>query len=224
MPVDVTRSVAALLAPGDFVDVLAGAQGATLLQNVQVVSVQREFVEGVPYDESVRGEPPEKDSISYVTLAVTPEQAQVLWAAVQSGAITLALRPFGDDEVVAVSPPENPLSLQIPAGMRGFTIPVEVETSPVALLAPGDFVDVYVAAGVDELHENLQVLAVQRQYASTGEPYAETFRGTAPANEDVGYVTLAVSPEQARQLWLAFRAGAGEGDFTVVLRAFGDTE
>jgi Flp pilus assembly protein CpaB len=84
----------------------------TLLQNVQVLSVQREYVDnGVPYDPSVRGEPPTEDSVSYVTLSLTPEQAQVLWLALQDGAVTLALRAFGDGEIKDLGPVTEPLSV-----------------------------------------------------------------------------------------------------------------
>jgi pilus assembly protein CpaB len=136
VPVSVTNSPAALLAPGDFVDVLVsvdsdklavgepptpvGIQGGsetpkaavTLLQNVQVLSVQRDYVaNGVPYDPSVRGEPPKDDSVSYVTLSLTPEQAQVLWLASQDGKVTLALRSFGDGEIKTLGPVTEPLSV-----------------------------------------------------------------------------------------------------------------
>lgn len=224
VPVDVTRSAAALLAPGDFVDVIAGPQATTLLQNVQVVSVQREFVDGVPYDASVRGQLPEEDNISYVTLAVTPAQAQVLWAAVQSGPITLSLRPFGDDEVVALPPATTPLSLQIPNGMRGFTVPVDLTRSPAALLVPGDFVDVYIGAGLDALLTNVQVLAVERDYIAAEAPFDATVRGSAPADDDISHVTLAVTPDQARLLWVAYQQGADEKSITLALRGYGDSE
>ena len=136
IPVTVSDSPAALLAPGDFVDVLVSVdidrlavgqppvpvptEGAlenpkaavTLLQNVQVLSVQRDYVDnGVPYDPSVRGEPPKDDSVSYVTLSLTPEQAQVLWLASQDGAVTLALRAFGDGEIKTLGPVTEPLQV-----------------------------------------------------------------------------------------------------------------
>jgi len=154
IPVDSRQSPAALLAPGDFVDVLVAGSTedlvtpssvvsgpsvlvhgrlvtrdipsleafaaavldpdsedptvivdarqavVTLLQNVQVLSVQRDYVaNGVPYDSSVRGDPPKDAAVSYVTLALTPEQSQLLWLAAQEGQMTLALRSFGDDHV-----------------------------------------------------------------------------------------------------------------------------
>jgi pilus assembly protein CpaB len=134
VPVSVSNSPAALLAPGDFVDVLVsvdmeslavgeppapvqgvlaieGAKAAvTLIQNVQVLAVQRDYVDnGIPYDPSVRGEPPKDDSVSYVTLALAPEQAQTVWLALQDGAVTLALRAFGDGEIKNLGPATEPL-------------------------------------------------------------------------------------------------------------------
>lgn len=134
IPVSVSNSPAALLAPGDFVDVLVSVDAqtllvgdppvpvvapseegdfraaVTLLQNVQVLSVQRDYVDnGVPYEPSVRGEPPDNDSVSYVTLSLTPEQSQTLWLASQEGAVTLALRAFGDGEIKQLGPVAEPL-------------------------------------------------------------------------------------------------------------------
>jgi len=132
IPVSKSSSPAALLAPGDFVDVLSvdslnslqlgaapPAAGVakdtslkavvTLLQNVQVLSVQKDYVDGVPYDPSVRGVPPGDKSIGYVMLAVTPEQAQLLWLASQEGKVTLTLRSFGDDAVSELAPLAQPV-------------------------------------------------------------------------------------------------------------------
>lgn len=128
--VNVNNTPAALIAPGDFVDVLvngpvellrrtpqlgslAGVRGledaskatVTLLQNVQVLAVQRNYVEnGVPYDSSVRGTPPQKDNVSYITLALTPEEGQSLWQVANEGKITLALRSFGDEDTQTLEP------------------------------------------------------------------------------------------------------------------------
>ncbi len=142
IPVNVTESPAALIAPGDFVDVIAVMRfkdlnlqppppqarpanlsddellaAVTVLQNVQVLSVQRAYVDnGVPYDPSVRGNPPRDANINFITLAVTPEQAQALaLVRQQAKELTLALRPFGDLEPRPLGPIAWPLRLDDPA-------------------------------------------------------------------------------------------------------------
>jgi Flp pilus assembly protein CpaB len=142
IPVTQTKSPVALRAPGDFVDILAtfevkgtgsaappaalpnlpfvpwfgdsaDPRGAiTLLQNVQVLAVQRAQVEGLPYDPSVRGTPPKDGNVTYLTLAVTPEEAQMLALAVErSRTITVSLRPFGDTETQELTPFVEPVRL-----------------------------------------------------------------------------------------------------------------
>ena len=154
IPVSVTRSPAALSAPGDFVDVIAVMRlkdlglepaaeetggvlrrrilgdrnagsgpdddrwaAATVLQSVQVLAVQRHYIDsGVPYNPSVRGAPPRDANINFVTLAVTPEQAQVLALTVeQAKAVTLALRPFGELEPKNLAPFAEPVRPEEPA-------------------------------------------------------------------------------------------------------------
>ncbi len=161
IPVDETETPAALMGPGDFVDViiridkslikddsflltLAGeendliarieqtlADGSllltllgdedqgdfkvslTLLQNIQVLSVDRSYADtGVIYEPSTRGEAREEDDrVSFVTLAVSPEQAQLLWLARDKGDLTLVLSPFGEDEVTPLGPTSEPFVL-----------------------------------------------------------------------------------------------------------------
>lgn len=136
IPVSTDNSPAALLAPGDFVDVLIAGEAtrlvtpdsiasgqpvgteeaqavATLLQNVQILSVQREFVTTGTYDPSTRGTPSESDNVSYVTLALTPEQTQLVLLASQSGRLTLTLRAFGDDEVAPVGAIVGPIVVPV---------------------------------------------------------------------------------------------------------------
>ena len=142
-----------------------------------------------------------------------------------------------------VEPPKTEaLSFQIPDGLRGFTIPVSNQDSPASVLVPGDFVDVLVAGspeglvaipsprfGADEesslravvtLLQNVQVLAVQREYIENGVPYDASVRGDLPAENNVGFVTLALTPEQSQVLWLALQ----DGQITLALRSFGDAE
>ena len=336
IPVNVNNTPAGLIAPGDHVDVLvtgplhtlslvpqlaaagvqdsneAGSATLTMLQDIQVLAVQRDYVaNGVPYDASVRGAPG-NGKVSYMTLALTPEQVQLLSLA-KGGDITLSLRPFGDDGIEELEPAISmtqvvvaaeqievgqkisesmvelktvlataaiqnaatdinqvvgqvsryplaegeqlslnaaelarvqALSFQIPQGLRAFTMPVEVSRSPVALIVPGDYVDVLVAldiinfdqdspfqdeeAAADEdwkgsvtLFQNLRVLAVQQDYADLGAPYDASVRGAPPETAGANYMTLAVTPKQAQLLWLA---AAKNGLMTVTLRPYGDAE
>lgn len=144
-----------------------------------------------------------------------------------------------------VDPPKTPtLSFQIPAGLRGFTIPVTVTKSPAALLAPGDFVDVVgsfemknlwilppagyaVPQEVEKAHipitliQNVQVMSVQRQFVENGVPYDPSVRGTPPKEANITYVTLAITPEDVQLLTMAVdRAKL----LTVSMRRFGDEE
>ncbi len=130
-PVNANRSPATLIVPGDFVDVLAILTGedlgiplpsrstgdprdsdgvATVLQNVQVLAVESQYVaNGVPYDDSVRGAPA-KINANDVTLAVTPDEAQFLTLVVQRAKfLTLALRPFADDSMLDLRPATGPI-------------------------------------------------------------------------------------------------------------------
>ncbi len=130
-PVNANRSPVTLLVPGDFVDVLAILTGedlgiplpfrvtgdprdvdgvATVLQNVQVLAVESQYVaNGVPYDDTVRGAPG-KISGNDVTLAVTPEEAQFLTLVVQRAKfLTVALRPFADNATHELRPTTGPI-------------------------------------------------------------------------------------------------------------------
>lgn len=276
IPVNVTNTPAGLLAPGDFVDVIASTPASalgpasaplgpagrnvnedlravvTLLQNIQVLAVHRQYVDnGVPYDPSVRGTPPKEGNISDVTLALTPEESQLVWMTFnEGGRVTLSLRAFGDAETkpitpTLVEPPKaRPLSFQIPAGKRAFTLPVNVRETPASFIVPGDFVDVLATVelkslglppptpgtpsaqndglkGALTLLQNIQVLAVHREYLDRGLPYEATVRGTSPQKgEGIDYVTLAIAPDQAQLLWLA----VNEGKISLSLRSFGDAE
>jgi pilus assembly protein CpaB len=135
IPVDITRTPAALLVPGDFVDVIVAfglitqlpdgsfqtvkiqdgdqlRSAVTMLQNIQVLAVEREFVDdGVVYDETTRGEEPEEGNVRYVTLAVSPEQAQQLWLITQDGELTLTIRGFGDDAADPIDPTDEPFNI-----------------------------------------------------------------------------------------------------------------
>ncbi len=89
----------------------------TLLQNIQVLSIDKSFVpNGVPYDSTTRGAPP--TTAGTVTLALTPEQSQLMWLARQHGKMTLTLRRFGENEPTDIPPLAGPLQTTATPGGR----------------------------------------------------------------------------------------------------------
>lgn len=111
------RDVGGLLLPGDYVDVMVRYDvdfaGKTqdaylahiLLQNVEVLAVSQTIVDLVPDQEP--GKNGQRERISEakpnpgagtVTLALTPEDAQLIYLAEGNGEIRFALRPYGDAE------------------------------------------------------------------------------------------------------------------------------
>jgi pilus assembly protein CpaB len=142
IPVGNDMSPAALMVPGDFVDVLsvgdldkaiAGGPGTTpvasadsqnqppkvavtLVQNVQVLAVQNTYVDnGVPYDPDTRGSQATDKTITNVTLALDPAQAQLVFLASQRGTngqnadLTVVLRHVGDKDTPALPPVSEPI-------------------------------------------------------------------------------------------------------------------
>ncbi|OGO51716.1 MAG: Flp pilus assembly protein CpaB [Chloroflexi bacterium RBG_16_68_14] len=129
--VEVTEvtSVGGLLLPGNRVDVIAvfdaGTTGidkaVTLLRDVEVLSVGQEAQQPVPAGVEASGETQAGDPIRgqrpdnverqpgarTVTLAVSPEEAQLLALAQENGKLWLALRPLEDTE--GLSPGEATL-------------------------------------------------------------------------------------------------------------------
>ena len=207
------------------------------VETLEVVVATREIAVGTRLDESM------------VRLKAIPKSAVISDPFLDlEGVIGEQTRyPLQANEQLAVgrllqSVEAQTLSVQIPKGLRGFTVPVETKSSPAGVLAPGDFVDVLVSAEVVRLGsstgttpstlsnddkpkaaltllQNVQVLAVQREYVDNGVVYDNSTRGQPVSkDDDVNYVTLAVTPDQAQLLWLASQ----EGKVTLTLRAFGD--
>jgi pilus assembly protein CpaB len=132
--------VGGMILPGDLVDVIAilkadlvGVDKAvTLVENVEVLAVAQEAQEPIPPSDAegtatpealgTSGERPEdvkpNPGAKTVTLAVTPEQAQLLALVNIEGEMALSLRSFGDRS--AVSPPETNLT-QYGAILRALT-------------------------------------------------------------------------------------------------------
>jgi pilus assembly protein CpaB len=126
-------SVGGLLLPGDMVDVIgvfsdenhtAGTtsrRAVTLFQNVEVLAVEQtpeELApkaanaekgdeEGETASETSVTQPPEdaepQPDATTVTLALTPQQAQLLALAQEEGKVWLTLRPFGEEGAVELS-------------------------------------------------------------------------------------------------------------------------
>jgi pilus assembly protein CpaB len=139
--VDETKGVAGLLVAGDRVDIIATfkdkvgdtefAHVETILQNVEVLSVEQEHLEplasvdaqGTPIatntSDGVLGDRPKDPktgkSPSSVTLAVAPDEAQLILAAQAKAELTLVVRPPADSEIKEL-PATN-------AGEAGFYLP-----------------------------------------------------------------------------------------------------
>ncbi|NQU12160.1 Flp pilus assembly protein CpaB [bacterium] len=98
--VDEVRGVGATIQPSDHVDILAtytdpvARQETTqmILQNVPVLAVDRGRTQA---DAQAGG------ASSSITLAVAPEEAELLTAANRAGILHVALRPVNDNEIVA---------------------------------------------------------------------------------------------------------------------------
>jgi pilus assembly protein CpaB len=121
MAVRVDRVVQAggLIRPGDRVDIIAVLDMVyrqvgggvefdqkaviTLAQNIEVLAVEQELQNRVVGDDGQAGVPldqPDSDpGATVVTLALTPQEAQNLLLAEETGAIRLAVRPPGDNTV-----------------------------------------------------------------------------------------------------------------------------
>ncbi len=116
-------SVGGLLLPGDRVDVIVvfnaidqirEEKAVTLFQNVEVLAVDQTAQEAVPPSQSAEeGESPSAEPLAQrpqdavpqpqattVTLALTPEQTQLLALVQAEGKVWLSLRPFGEETQV----------------------------------------------------------------------------------------------------------------------------
>lgn len=106
---DRVSGMAALIQPGDFVDVLAtieeGARTytATVLQNVRIIAIGENFIRGEKkkssFNEEIIG-----NLTDTVTLALSPSEAEVIAFAETKGKLKLVLRAVSDNEIVLTSP------------------------------------------------------------------------------------------------------------------------
>ncbi|HWO72769.1 MAG TPA: Flp pilus assembly protein CpaB [Dehalococcoidia bacterium] len=116
------QDVGGLLLPGDYVDVYViydvefrdktadAYLVQVLLQNKEVLAVSQTIVDIVPSatpsasGQRVRNsEAAPKPDAQTVTLALTPEEAQMLYLAEGNGKIRLALRPYGESQEVPIN-------------------------------------------------------------------------------------------------------------------------
>nr|WBU15377.1 Flp pilus assembly protein RcpC/CpaB [uncultured bacterium] len=128
--IDEEKGVGGLVLPGDFVDVIgvfevrSGEGGSrqlvsmVVVQNVEVLAVAQQTAE-LPPDAgdlspeervNLRAGEPDPDART-VTLAVTPQQAQVLALAAERGSLRLSLRSFGDTGQLSPGPVPSNLPL-----------------------------------------------------------------------------------------------------------------
>ncbi len=100
----------ALFGPGEVItpedeQIAASPTVFTLLQNVLVLAIGQAFTqppEAVEEEAELRLEEPVLVSAGTITLAVPPEDAQLLFFAAGRGTLALALRRFGDDSEVVL--------------------------------------------------------------------------------------------------------------------------
>ncbi|MBU1124509.1 MAG: Flp pilus assembly protein CpaB [Candidatus Omnitrophica bacterium] len=119
IPVDAISSVGGMIKPGDYVDVIATlaipmtgpegkpiaqAQVVPLFQNIQVLAVGQEI--DIPKEKKEKGryqqEEGRKDNLPLITLAMTPQQANLISFVQEQGRLRLILRSPGDSEIRAV--------------------------------------------------------------------------------------------------------------------------
>jgi pilus assembly protein CpaB len=111
-----------LMRPGDYVDVLLTAKlqygdqiGGIVLQNLEVLALDQEMEKVAPKDENApeaqtaAAEGEAKPEAVTVTLAVTPVEGEVLLTSEEcagnfGGRLALALRPFGEHNIVETRP------------------------------------------------------------------------------------------------------------------------
>lgn len=116
IPVDMVKSVSALVAPGDRVDVLASKDGSdaggkqprtkAIIRGVVVLAVNSTIQAAANASPPPAGSaPPDAGAPTTVTLAVTPAQADLLTVADLNSTLRLALR--SPDEAAKSLPPEQ---------------------------------------------------------------------------------------------------------------------
>ncbi len=106
--VDAVKGVAGLISPGDFVDIVATMEvtegnavklmSTVLLQNIRVLAVGKTFKEKSAEEETAAAD----GDASAVTLALSPQEAELVSFTEEKGKIKLVLRGSGDNEDVKI--------------------------------------------------------------------------------------------------------------------------
>ena len=102
--VDASSGVSGLIWPGDYVDVVStqvidkadvahDTLSETVLQNVRIVAIDQEIVQGGPANNAAAGKPAQT-----VSLQLAPEQVKKIIVAEQLGKLSLAVRSAVDQE------------------------------------------------------------------------------------------------------------------------------
>jgi pilus assembly protein CpaB len=180
---------------------------------VQVLDVPRKFMQQDAFEIKTQGDM--KLIVNLVTRTRIPKGNQVT----QSSLVSLS--------------PESGLSVKIPPGYRGATLPIDQEMK--LLIKPGDRVDVLVTFdalmndGRKEkvtatILQNVLVIAVgtnlgQGMNAKQFQAMGAKEEKTAAFSEKAS-VSLALNPNEAQYLALAIK----QGDTTVIMRGLGDQE
>ncbi|MEK6646713.1 MAG: Flp pilus assembly protein CpaB [Candidatus Firestonebacteria bacterium] len=137
-----------IIKPGDYVDVLvtfetSSPYTSTILQNVKIVAIGENF-SPLKSDDSKKSEMEMFNNLSAsVTLALTPQESEILAFAENKGRLKLALRARGDEEILELKPvnfntissskkeesspvkKESYPSLEIIRGIQGEKIPIK---------------------------------------------------------------------------------------------------
>ena len=137
--------VAGLIRPGDKIDIIGvfktleektkvvgNAESITILQNVEVLSIGRNYMfESFPSSSKDKSEPAKQGEINFsnITLLLTPREAMDLTLAQELGTLTLTLRSQFDDTQQSVNP-ELKNQRSNPSSVTGIKEKIDISPGP----------------------------------------------------------------------------------------------